>query len=135
MKVDMSPSGVTTRLREMGDLWLLSVKLMNAGKQTAKSPGRTASRALEIYDSIRTVLVRDWDPISIANEPDLWDEYDAYIAPVYRILVGTRSESDLIKCLQRIERDELGVANAEDARTLPLVRKLLELPVNLNTDE
>ena len=61
MKVDMSPSGVTARLREMGDLWLLSVKLMNAGKQIERSPRKTARRALEIYDSIRTVLVEDWD--------------------------------------------------------------------------
>ncbi len=32
MKVDMSPEAVTQRLRTMDDLWLLSVKLMNAKK-------------------------------------------------------------------------------------------------------
>lgn len=32
MKVDMSPESVTTRLRTMDELWLLSVKLMNSRK-------------------------------------------------------------------------------------------------------
>jgi hypothetical protein len=37
MKVDMSPKAVTERLREMNELWLLSVKLMNSKKiKTAK---------------------------------------------------------------------------------------------------
>lgn len=133
MKVDMSRSGVTARLREMDDLWLLSVKLMNAGRESAKSNGRTATRALEIYDSIRTILVRDWDPIGIANESNLRDEYDAYIAPVYRILVGTRSENDLAQCLTRIEVDEIGLGPADPDRLLPVARKLLALSVNLGS--
>lgn len=45
MKVDMSPAAVTARIRMMGDLWLLSVKLMNSRK--VKGPdaeiGRSAS--------------------------------------------------------------------------------------------
>ncbi len=32
MKVDMSPEAVTARLRELDELWLLSVKLMNSKK-------------------------------------------------------------------------------------------------------
>ncbi len=37
MKVDMSPEAVTARLRELDELWLLSVKLMNSKKlKTAK---------------------------------------------------------------------------------------------------
>jgi hypothetical protein len=32
MKVDMSPKAVTERLKMLGDLWLLSVKLMNSKK-------------------------------------------------------------------------------------------------------
>lgn len=134
MKVDMSRSGITARLREMDDLWLLSVKLMSADRKSAKSRSRTASRALEIYDSIRTVLVRDWDPIGIVNEADLHDEYDAYIAPVYRILVGTRSESDLVECLRKIERDEIGIGQTDANRLLPVARRLLSLPMDLNPE-
>jgi len=118
----------------MDDLWLLSVKLMNAGRKSVKSRNRTASRALEIYEAIRTVLVRDWDPIGIANEPQLRDEYDAYLAPVYRILVGTRSEDDLAECLRKIERDEIGIGPADLNQLLPVARKLLALPVSLDPE-
>jgi hypothetical protein len=38
MKVDMSPKAVKERLQTMGELWLLSVKLMNSKKiKTAKN--------------------------------------------------------------------------------------------------
>ena len=46
-------------------------------------------RAAEIQDLIRQVLLRDWNPIGVNNDPELADEYDSYIAPVYRILVGS----------------------------------------------
>jgi hypothetical protein len=104
---------------------------MNSRPGQAK-PRRTAARALEIYDSIRQVLNKDWDPICIANEAGLKDEYDAYIAPVYRILVGTRSESDLIEYLRRIEREELGIDPTDPERLLALARKLLTLSVTLD---
>jgi hypothetical protein len=32
MKVDMSPEAVTSRLKTLDELWLLSVKLMNSKK-------------------------------------------------------------------------------------------------------
>jgi hypothetical protein len=133
MSVDMSASGITGRLREMDDLWLLSVKLMNAGKALPKAGSPIARRALEVYDSIRQVLLKDWDPIGIGMD-GAPSEYDAYIAPVYRILVGTRSESDLIDCLRRIERNEIGVEPADSDRLLPVTQKLLALSVNLEAD-
>lgn len=131
MIVDMSTAGITGRLREMDDLWLLSVKLMNAGKALPMSGRPIARRALQIYDSIRQVLLRDWDPIGIKDE-NISDDYDAYIAPVYRILVGTRSENDLIDCLKKIESKEIGVDQVDAERLSTVVRKLLALSVNLD---
>ncbi|MGD9561874.1 MAG: hypothetical protein AB7F88_06615 [Pyrinomonadaceae bacterium] len=132
MKVDMSSAGITARLREMDELWVLSGKLMNVGRKSAAPGRRTAARALAIYDSIRQVLTDEWDPIGIANERDIGDEYDAYIAPVYRILVGTRSENDLTECLSRIERELIGTGPANAEQLIPLARRLLKLAVNLD---
>ena len=109
MKVDMSPAGITARLHEMDDLWVLSGKLVNAGKGIPVAKRRVATRGLEIFDSIRQVLLRDWDPIGIRGNDGLRDEYDAYIAPIYRILVGSRSRDELIGCLQRLEEEEIGI--------------------------
>ena len=90
-------------------------------------------RAAEIQDSIRQVLYHAWDPIGVAGSaPE--DEYDVYIAPVYRILAGTRSEQELCEFLFRTARDTIGVAceTAEHFEQLrPVARRLLELDVRL----
>ena len=80
------------------------------------------------------MLFRDWDPIGVNDNPNLQDEYDDYIAPVYRILVGSRSEQELCEFLYRTARDTIGVASDsvehfEAGR--PIARKLLELDVTL----
>jgi hypothetical protein len=90
-------------------------------------------RAAEIQDSIRQILYHDWDPIGVAGAaPE--DEYDSYIAPVYRILAGSRSEQEICEFLFRTARNTIGVANNtvehfELGR--PIARKLLELDVRL----
>ena len=135
MKVDMSAEGITSRLREMEDLWLLSMQLVSAGRSLPKPAAKPAKQALKIFDSIRQVLIKDWDPIGIGDEKGLADEYDAYIAPIYRILAGTRSENDLIEQLKRIEADEIGVGptNLESLRSV--AQKLLSLSIKLDVRE
>jgi hypothetical protein len=116
----------------MDDLWLLSVKLVNAGKAIPRTNRPTATWALEIYDSIRQVLIRDWDPLVIKNHKDRRNDYDECIAPLYRILLGTRSKDELIECLQRSERDEFGVGPYSREFLFPVAEKLLSLNVDLN---
>jgi hypothetical protein len=80
-----------------------------------------------IEDSIRQILLHDWRPIAFEVPSD---EYDAYIPPIYRILVGSRSEDELTKYLFATTRDTIGacddtVEHFELCR--PVARKLLEL--------
>ena len=65
-------------------------------------------RAARIKDSIRQILLCDWNPIA-GDVPS--NEYDSYILPIYTILVGTRSEQELCEFLFRIARDTIGVAD------------------------
>src|SRR6266849_10748931 len=81
-------------------------------------------RAAEIQDSIRQVLFRDWDPIGVNDNPKLADEYDSYLAPVYRILTGSRSEDDLIGFLYRTEHDQIGTGCESPEQLRPVARKL-----------
>ena len=127
--VDMSPEAVSQRLRLMGELWELSVALMNSKVITRHGGSSRKERAGEIQDSIRKVLFFDWDPIGVSEFSELDDEYDAYIAPVYRILVGTRSEDDLINRLYQIENDSIGMSCGDPELLRPVARKLLELDV------
>jgi hypothetical protein len=87
-------------------------------------------RAAEIQESIREVLYHDWNPIGF-DELLPKDEYDSYVAPVYRILAGSRSEQELIELLFGIERDIIGLPCQSPEQLRPVARKLLELDVRL----
>jgi len=78
-------------------------------------------RGLRVQDSIRNILYHEWDPIGIAGEAPR-DEYDSYIAPVYRILVGSRSKEELVEYLQKAESEciGLGPASSEALETVAL---------------
>jgi len=45
-------------------------------------------RARGIQQQIREVLLRQWDPIHVGDEPQAHDEYDGYIGAVYRLLAN-----------------------------------------------
>jgi len=87
-------------------------------------------RAAEIQDAIRRVLYDDWDPIGVSG----WgpkDEYDSYIAQIYRILTSNGAENDLIEYLMDSEIGIYGHAEKCDAtrairdRLRPIAQKLL----------
>jgi hypothetical protein len=86
-------------------------------------------RAAKIQDSIRQILYHDWNPIGFSGLPE--DEYDSYIAPVYRILAGSRSEQELIEFLFRTESDTIGSSCESPEQLRPVARRLLELDVRL----
>jgi hypothetical protein len=132
MKVDMSPEAITARLRTVDELWLLSVKLMNAKPTDGEPLAPPRSRAIEILDAIREVLFKDWDPIGINDCATTVAEYDAYIAPVYRILVGSRSENDLVETFRKIEREQMGLGASSHEKLHSVANKLLELHVALD---
>jgi hypothetical protein len=87
-------------------------------------------RAVDIQDSIRQILIRDWDPIGVRDNPKLQDEYDSYIGPVYRILAGSRSAEELMDFLHRTGRGfSMPCESPEQLR--PLALRLLALDVKL----
>jgi hypothetical protein len=87
-------------------------------------------RAREIQDSIREVLLRDWDPVHVQDVPDAQDEYDSYIAGVYRLLAGGASESEIAAHLASIERESMGIST-DAAALLPVARRLMQLDAGL----
>ena len=50
MKVDMSPEAVTQWLKIMEELWVLSMKLMDAGKKLRDQKRPTDQRKAEVND-------------------------------------------------------------------------------------
>ena len=70
--------------------------------------------ARQIQDSIRSVLLHDWDPIGVADDPDAQDEYDSYVGEVYRLLASGASVGDVVKHLARIELDSMRLVTSEE---------------------
>ena len=87
-------------------------------------------RAAEVQDAIRQVLFRDWDPIGVNENSKLSDEYDSFIAGVYRILMASRSEDDLIAYLFKAE-EALGMRAQSPEQLRPVARSLLALNVRI----
>lgn len=85
-------------------------------------------RGVEAMDAIRNVLFDDWDPIGVkAFAPR--DEYDHYIAGVYRLLSRGASEDEIIEHLCGLESDQVGTEPRKREALRPVARKLLALKV------
>ena len=128
-QTDMSREAVTYRLKQMEGLWLLG-KALRKVKVVSKN-GERKDRGLEIRAAIRAVLFKQWNPIALTDER-MVDEYDAYIAPIYRILVASRDQKQIIETLMRIERDEIGTALSDSNKLRSVATRLLELNVTIN---
>ena len=131
MKVDMSPEAVLGRLNAMGQLWDLSVALLDSSPPDGVVSGRRRWRTEATQDSIRKVLMVDWDPIGVGGIPEAADEYDSYIGRFYRILRDRRHIDELVDCLERIEREEICISTTDQVRRR-VAEKLLDLKVILN---
>jgi len=88
-------------------------------------------RAREIQESIRQVLLQDWDPIGVSEVPEAQDEYDSYVGGVYRLLASGASEDEIIGHLYRIEADTVGMPVADREALRAVAGKLTKLNVSL----
>jgi hypothetical protein len=85
----------------------------------------------QIQQSIRLVLLHDWDPIGVAQEPQAQDEYDSYTGEVYRLLASAASEQQVADRLRNIETDRMGLPATESSALLAVARKLKALDIRL----
>src|SRR5436309_3180438 len=75
------------------------------GSSVMHSRGR---RAREIESQIAAILLHDWDPIGVADEPQARDEYDSYVGGVYRLLASGGSLAHIEAHLRDIEVRMIG---------------------------
>jgi hypothetical protein len=86
-----------------------------------------ARRARLIQDAIADVLLRNWDPIGIKDVPQAQDEYDSYVADVYRLLESGATAKDIARHLVQVETDSLGFQDTEPKMLIPVAKKLLKI--------
>lgn len=62
-----------------------------------------------VITNIREIFLKDWDPLDVGDNPNLIDEYDAYIPRILKALRNKASESEVAEVLHNIEVDEFGI--------------------------
>ena len=89
-----------------------------------------ARRARQILSAINDILFEYWDPIGM-NDALPRDEYEGYVADVYRALVNGKSEAGLVELLTAIENERIGLRASLKQKT-EAARRLRALDVKLS---
>jgi hypothetical protein len=78
---------------------------------------------------IKKILMEDWDPIGVKDEPNAQSEYDRYAMQVLGLLYQKASNDDLVDYLNAIVANHMGLKPNRQL-TQSAVEKLmaLELP-------
>ena len=99
---------------------------MFGGKRTSRMSERL-QLARSYHAAIREVLLREWDPIGVADISQAADEYDSYISQVHGLLIRREPLYKLIDFLWWVETDHMGLAGNR-RRTEQVAERLLRLP-------
>lgn len=83
-------------------------------------------RARRYHEGIRGILLREWDPIGVADLAEAQDEYDSYISKIHGMLIRHEPRYNLIDHLWWIETDNMGLAGNRQ-RTEAIADRLLAL--------
>jgi hypothetical protein len=67
-------------------------------------------RAQKYHDSIREILMDDWDPIGVKGIPEASDEYDSYASRIYKLLIHHENEDSIYNYLWEIEINHMGLS-------------------------
>ena len=108
-------------------------------ERTVDSPEARASnahdamqqRARVVQGAIGNLLLKEWDPIGIADVPGAEDEYDGYVGRVYRVLASGASPQAVAEFLWAIERD-MGLKRSGLHELLPVAKKLCGLDIRVS---
>ena len=77
--------------------------------------GRNKYQSRENRTRVREVLMQEWDPIGVAGVPEAADEYDAYGAKAYVMLMDEQaSEQAIAAYLFEIATKHMGLNNVAD---------------------
>lgn len=92
---------------------------------------RQRDRARRFHEAIRSVLLREWDPIGVADVPEARDEYDSYVGQIYGLLIRREPKHVLVDHLWSIETEHMGLLGNRP-HTEQIADRLLAVAESLN---
>ena len=78
---------------------------------------------------MRQVLLEEWDPIGIRDEPLAQDEYDSYLGHIYDLLARNASEHEIVKHLNQLETVSMGMRKRPVEKLLSVAQSLKKIPL------
>lgn len=87
--------------------------------------------AADIQRNIANILLREWDPIGVADNPRTQDEYDRYVGGIYRLLASGSTPRTIAEHLSRLEWEQMGLRQTDPEMLIPVAEKLLSLDLNV----
>jgi hypothetical protein len=62
-----------------------------------------------ILQKINELLLKEWDPIGVAETPGAEDEYSQYAEFIHKIIQGSSSHRELFAYLWELETEHMGL--------------------------
>ena len=90
-------------------------------------------RAKRYNDAICRILLREWDPIGVADIPEAYDEYNMYAGGVAAILMRGEPKDKLVEYLWTIETENMGL-DGNRTRIESAAARLLQLRREIDGD-
>ena len=81
----------------------------------------------ELWQAVKEILFREWDPIGINSNPSLSDEYDSYASGIVRLLQAEADEYKIAEHLRSLQRVSMGMSSTNEERDRGIARRLISL--------
>lgn len=85
------------------------------------------AKSERLLEEIRGVLLREWDPIGVGDNPACRNEYDSYALTLCRYLGEGADEYKLTAYLGQVQRVGMGLSSVNEAHDREVARRLLSL--------
>jgi hypothetical protein len=83
------------------------------------------AKSERLMEAVREVLLREWDPIGVAHNPECFGEYDRYACTIGRLLEGGVDEFRLAAYLSQVQTVGMGLSRVDEERDTLIARRLL----------
>lgn len=77
--------------------------------------------------AVREILLHEWDPIGVADNPECFDEYDRYARTICRYIAEGIDAFGIAAYLSHVQIVDMGLHGADVVRNKTVASKLLSL--------
>jgi hypothetical protein len=69
-----------------------------------------------LQEAVAEVLGRDWDPLGVAENPSLRDEYGRYVGAICRLLITRGDHEEISAYLRLVQHVDMGLVSIDTER-------------------